>query len=184
MSVRTMAGKMANAYRLALVLCATFGAPTPVQALEAPCAIRTLEHAGAPDTMEQHHGQGMAGGDTVRRIGNRLVRERTDALRGGPGKIIVERWVIPVSAVTWPAFWSKVDALGVWCWKSHYSNPAGFRTDRDGWSLELRIGTRHLKAEGYDAHPASLYAFEAELEQLFSGGQWQREVLAAGSRRK
>lgn len=72
---------------------------------------------------------------------------------------------VAVTPEEWDAFWTKVDLLDVWSWKTYY------RRARDGgkWSLELQRGDRQVTASGRNAGPDNYSEFYRSLKQLVGG---------------
>ena len=84
----------------------------------------------------------------------------------------------------WARFWEAVEEIGVWKWKSDYSNHNVL--DGTSWSLELRRKWRAVKSHGSNGYPGgneeeeygygpdSAFAnFLRALEQL-TGAKWNR----------
>lgn len=55
------------------------------------------------------------------------------------------------SKADWQEFWDKLDRIGVWDWKTHYSEPGV--TDGTSWSVEIDYNGRKLETGGSNAYP-------------------------------
>ena len=55
------------------------------------------------------------------------------------------------SPEAWRRFWEGCDEIGLWRWEARYDNPRVL--DGTQWDLELRAGTRAVRASGSNAYP-------------------------------
>jgi hypothetical protein len=89
----------------------------------------------------------------------RRGRPEQVAAGGGP-----ERRVIP-SEQAWRAIWKKVDEIGVWSWKAHYSKPNPL-PDPGVTTVKLRYGGREVSSRSDDTYPERYIEFHKALEDL------------------
>jgi hypothetical protein len=71
---------------------------------------------------------------------------------------------IKPSLAEWRIFWSKVETLGVWKWKSSHHDPG--IEDGSYWELELNYGGKSKKSEGINSYPKTFDSFVKALERL------------------
>jgi hypothetical protein len=156
---------MADSRRLflAVLLLATF-VPPGVHGQSCPST-------QVPDQLEFFEGHAYMGSDRVKWEHDKLVFVKRVADMKGKGAFVETVEQLSPAAEAWRRFWARIDALGVWQWKSDYSNPKRDLPDGDSWALTLRWGARQLKSKGYNAVPDGYSEFRAAVYKLKEDAQ-------------
>lgn len=72
--------------------------------------------------------------------------------------------IIQPSSREWADFWLKIDKIGIWDWKSDYTD---FNVlDGYSWCLYIVKGNNSVKTVGSNRHPNNFLAFIEALEDL------------------
>ena len=88
-----------------------------------------------------------------------------------PGMSPVETKLAPPPQA-WERFWRAVEAAGVWQWQEKYVSDI---CDGTQWSLELKLGDRHVYCYGSNAYPG---VADADYSRSVQFNQWLRAVRA------
>jgi hypothetical protein len=129
-----------------------------------PCQSRQPTHL--PDHFEYFEGHAYTGGEWVKWENERLVLIKRVADMKGKGSFneTIERLAPPPEA--WERFWTHIDSLGVWQWKSEYSSSKSSLPDGQSWSLTLGHGAKQVKSKGYNAVPEAYSTFRDAVRGL------------------
>jgi hypothetical protein len=119
-----------------------------------------------PDHFEYFEGHAYMGSDRVTWQHNRLVFVKRVADMKGSFSETVEQFNPPPEA--WERFWARTDSLGVWEWKSDYSDPKRDGPDGESWALAMGYGARQLKSKGYNAVPDVYSGFRDAVHKLMT----------------
>jgi len=101
---------------------------------------QSRETTRVPDRFEFFEGNAYMGGDWVKWEHDKLVlvKRVADMTGKGPFVATTERLSPPPDA--WQRFWTRIDSLGTWQWKSDYNDPKRDGPDGESWALTLRRG--------------------------------------------
>jgi hypothetical protein len=122
------------------------------------------ESAYMPDRFEYFEGHAYMGSDRVTWQNHRLaVVKRITDMTGSFAETV--RQVDP-HREAWERFWTRIDSLGVWRWKTEYNDPKRDAPDGESWSLRLRFGKKCLESKGYNAVPNDYSAFRDAVHKL------------------
>jgi hypothetical protein len=74
--------------------------------------------------------------------------------------------LIAPTSKQWQRFWKRVDAIGVWNWKSRHENPAVL--DGTSWRVEIAHNGKYVSSSGNNDYPDgdTMIAFEAFLKAV------------------
>jgi hypothetical protein len=114
--------------------------------------------------LEYSQGHAYMGSESVKWEHDRLVFVKRVADMKGSFRETVER--LEPSAEAWERFWARIDSLGVWKWKSDYSDPQRNLPDGESWSLALRHRANQVKSKGYNAVPEGYSVFRDAVYKL------------------
>jgi hypothetical protein len=142
----------------AVLLLATF-APFGVQG-------QSRESANVPDQFEFFEGHAYTGSDSVKWEHNKLVRVKRVADRKGKGSFDESVEELDPTPGMWERFWERIDPLGVWQWKSDYSDPKRNLPDGESWALNLRHDRNQVKSKGYNGVPETYAEFRDAVYKL------------------
>ena len=119
-----------------------------------------------PDHFEFFEGHAYMGGEWVKWENNRLLLTKRVADMSGKGSLheTTERLEPPPEA--WERFWTRIDSLEVWQWKSDYSSSMSTLPDGESWSLNLGHSAKQVKSKGYNAVPDAYSKFRSAVYEL------------------
>jgi hypothetical protein len=119
-----------------------------------------------PDESEFFEGHAYAGADRVNWKDDRLVFVKRVADMTGKGSFHETTERLEPTPEAWERFWTRIDSLGVWQWKSDYNDPKRDWPDGESWALTLRRRARQMKSKGYNAVPDTYSKFRSAVYEL------------------
>jgi hypothetical protein len=155
---------MANLRRsyLAMFLAAAFvTAFAPLRAHS-----QSLPSTLAPKQFEFFEGHAYTGSESVKWQHDKLVFLKRVASMKGDGLFNETVEQLTPTPEAWQHFLARVDSLGIWQWKSDYSDPKRSMPDGDSWALTLNYGAKQLRSRGYNAVPANYSELRAAVYKL------------------
>jgi hypothetical protein len=129
-----------------------------------PCQSPQTTHL--PDHFEYFEGHAYMGGEWVKWEKERLVLIKRVADMQGKGSFHETREQLEPPPAAWQRFWTHIDSLGVWQWKSDYSSSKSSLPDGESWSLNLEHGAKQVKSKGYNAVPEAYGKFREAVRSL------------------
>jgi hypothetical protein len=127
---------------------------------------QSLPSTLAPNQFEFFEGHAYMGSDSMKWQHDKLVFLKRVASRKGDGLFNETVEQLTPTPEAWQRFWARVDSLGIWQWKSVYSDPKRNMPDGDSWALTLHFGTKQLKSRGYNAVPANYSELRSAVYKL------------------
>jgi hypothetical protein len=142
-------------------------------AIISPSSVRGQlpQSAPVPEKFEFFEGHAYLGGEHVKWEHNRLVFVKRVADMKGQGSFIETEERLSPAPEAWQQFWTRIDSLGVWRWKSDYSDPKRDGPDGESWALTLRFGAREVKSKGYNGVPGAYSDFRDALHKLMESAR-------------
>jgi hypothetical protein len=119
-----------------------------------------------PDEFEFFEGHAYTGADRVKWEDERLVFVKRVADMTGKGSFHETTERLKPPPEEWERFWTRIDSLGVWQWKSDYHDPKRDWPDGESWALTLRHGARQMKSKGYNAVPDAYSKLRSAVYEL------------------
>jgi hypothetical protein len=147
--------------------------PRPPQPAVAPAASGSRLIACHPRVFEiRRHQLMLTVGEGVSWRAGKLVYGGTDPSGGlyGFGDDLASGSEVTPSRQAWLVFWSQLDRLGVWNWKSDYINDN--MLDGYEWSVDIVYGNRSVTSQGRNNEPSDFEAFREAVGQLLGVGSW------------
>jgi hypothetical protein len=124
------------------------------------------ESSPVPDQLEFFEGHAYMGSDWVKWEHDRLVLVKRVADMNGKSSFVEMKEELSPTPEAWQRFWARIDLLGVWQWKTDFSDPKRAGPDGESWALTLRVGAKQLKSKGYNAVPGAYGEFRDAVYKL------------------
>ena len=133
-----------------------------------PSGVQGQSHQSTrvPDQFEFFEGHAYMGNDRVKWEHHKLVFVKRVADMTGKGAFVETIEQLSPSPEAWQRFWARIDALGVWKWKSDYNDPKRDAPDGESWALTLRCETKQVKSKGYNGVPNAYGEFRDAVYKL------------------
>jgi hypothetical protein len=132
---------------------------------------QSRETTRAPDRFEFFEGHGYMGGTWVKWERDKLVLVKRVADMTGKGSLVETTKQLSPTRDAWQRFWARIDSLGIWQWKSDYTDPKCDGPDGESWALTLRRGAKQMKSNGYNAVPDPYGEFRDAVYNLMADGR-------------
>jgi hypothetical protein len=117
------------------------------------------ESTHLPDRFEFFEGHAYMGSDSVKWERDKLVFVKRVADMSGKGSFVETKEELSPTPEAWRRFWTRINSLGVWQWKSEYHDAKRDGPDGESWALTLQIGAKQVKSKGYNGVPDAYAEF-------------------------